>query len=91
MWKDTYYQQLEKDLLKKGTDHDGVFEDTWMNKKDEWLDYLGNDVLCTPFAYSRPSKGMEKITGFGMKKILTLPSLGWINFNSLRDENDEYI
>ena len=34
---------------------------------------------------------MEEITGFGMKNSLTLPSLGWKYFNSLRDENDEPI
>ena len=34
---------------------------------------------------------MEKLTGFGMKNSLTLPSLGNKYFNSLRDENDEPI
>ena len=32
--------------------------------------------------------GMEKITNFGMKNSLTLPSLANKYFNSLRDEND---
>ena len=35
--------------------------------------------------------GMEEITNFRMKNSLTLPSLANIYFNSLRDENDEYI
>ena len=35
--------------------------------------------------------GMEKLTGFGMKNSLTLPSLANKYFNSLRDENDEPI
>ena len=34
---------------------------------------------------------MEKITGFGMKNSLILPSLANNYFNSLRDENDEHI
>ena len=32
---------------------------------------------------------MEKLTKFGLKKCLTLPSLPNKYFNSLRDENDE--
>ena len=35
--------------------------------------------------------GMEKLTGFGMKNSLTLPSLANKYSNSLRDENDEPI
>ena len=35
--------------------------------------------------------GMEKLTGFGMKNSLTLPSLANKYFNSLGDENDEPI
>ena len=34
---------------------------------------------------------MEELTGFGMEKSLTLPSLANKYFNSLRDENDEPI
>ena len=34
---------------------------------------------------------MEDITGFSMKDCLSLPSLGWKNFNSLRTEEDESI
>ena len=62
-----------------------------MNKKDEWLDYVRKYVLCTVFGYARYSKGMEKITGYEMKNSLTLPSLGWKNLTSLRDESDEPI
>ena len=32
---------------------------------------------------------MEELTGFGVKKSLTLPSLANKNFKSLRNENDE--
>ena len=34
---------------------------------------------------------MEKLTRFGMKNSLTLPSLAYKYFNSLRDEHDEPI
>ena len=43
------------------------------------------------FAHARYTKGMEKITGFGMKNSLTSPSLRWKYFNGLRDECDEPI
>ena len=36
-------------------------------------------------------KVWEELTGFGMKKSLTLPSLAKIYFNSLRDEHNEPI
>ena len=36
-------------------------------------------------------KVMEEITGFPMKDCLSLPALGWKNFNSLRTEEDEPI
>ena len=62
-----------------------------MNKKDVWLDCVKNDVLCTAYGYARYDKSMEKITGFGKKNSLTLPSLGWKYFNGLRDESDEPI
>ena len=68
--------------------HDEVYSDTWKDKKDEWLDYVKNDVLCTAFSYARYSKAMEEITGFGMKDCLSLPGLGWKRFNSLRTEED---
>ena len=48
-------------------------------------------MLSTAFSYARYSKGLEKLTGFGMKNSLTLPSLANKYFNSLRDENDEPI
>ena len=45
-------------------DQDEVFEDTWIKKKDQCLDYVKNDVLCTAFGYAIYNKGMKKITGF---------------------------
>ena len=31
---------------------------------------------------------MEQITNFGMKNCLSLPSLGWKYYNSMREEDD---
>ena len=62
-----------------------------ITKKDIWLPYVKNDVFCTSYCYARYSKAMEEITGFSMKDCLSLPGLGWKNFNSLRTEEDEPI
>ena len=82
---------LQKELLKTEMNHDEFYSDTWKDKKDEWLDYVKNDVLCTAFSYARYSKAMQEITGFVMKDCLSLPGLGWKYFNSLRTEEDEPI
>ena len=63
----------------------------YKDKKDEWLDYVKQDVLCNAFPYSRYCKAMEEITGFSKKDCLSAPGLGWKYFNSMRDENDEPI
>ena len=34
---------------------------------------------------------MEEITEFSMKDSLSAPGLGWKNFNSMRNENEEPI
>ena len=83
--------KLQECLLKQELEHDEIFEDNWEEKENEWLPYLKNDVLSTAFSYARYSKGMEELTGFGMKNCLTLPSLANKYFNSLRDESDEPI
>ena len=59
--------KLPKELLKTEMKHDEVYSDTWKNKKDEWLDYVKNDVLCTSYCYARYNKCMEEITEFSMK------------------------
>ena len=82
---------LQRELLKTKMNHDEVYSDTWKDKKDEWLDYVKNDVLCTAFCYARYSKAMEEITEFSMKDCLSLPGLGWKYFNSLRTEEVEPI
>ena len=80
---------LRKEILKTEMNHDEIDENIWRDKKDEWVDYLKNDVLCTAFSYARYCKAIEDITGFSMKDCLSLPGLGWKNFNSLRTEKDE--
>ena len=83
--------KLQPYLLKQKLEHDEIFEDNWEEKENDWLPYLKNDVLSTAFSYARYSKGMEELTGFGMKNSLTLPSLANKYFNSLGDESDEPI
>ena len=83
--------KLQESLLKKELEHDEIYEDTWEEKQNEWLPYVKNDVLSTAFCYARYTMGMETLTGFGMKRSLTLPALANKYFNSLRNENDEPI
>ena len=83
--------KLPKELLKTETNHDQIDKNNWRYKKDEWLPYVKNDVLCTAYSYARYIKAMEEITGFSMKDFLSLPGLGWKFFNSLRTEEDEPI
>ena len=83
--------KLQPCLPKQELEHDEIFEDNWEEKENQWLPYLKNDVLSTAFSYPRFSKGMEEVTGFGLKNCLTLPSLANKYFNSLRDESDEPI
>ena len=52
---------------------------------------MKNFVLTTAFCYVGYSKGMEELTGFGMKNRLTLPSLPDKCFTSLRYKNYEPI
>ena len=83
--------KLQSCSLKQELEHDEIYEDNWEKKENEWLPHLKNDELSTAFSYARYSKGMEELTGFGMKNSLTLPSLANKYFNSLRDENIEPI
>ena len=69
--------------------HGEIDENTWQNRKNHWMSYVNNVVLCTGFSYARYSKAMQEITGFGMKDCLSLPGLGWKYFNSLGTEEVE--
>ena len=39
--------KLPKELLKTEMNHDDIDENNWSDKKDEWLPYVKNDVICT--------------------------------------------
>ena len=80
---------LQKELLKQEMNHTEIYEDTWEDKRDEWLPYLKMDVLSLAFIYARYTMNMDSLTEFGMKNCLSLPSLGWKYYNSLREEEDE--
>ena len=57
--------------------HDEIYADNWRDKKDEWVDYVKNNVFCTAISYARYSKAAADVTGFSMKDCLSLPGLGW--------------
>ena len=50
--------ELQKKLLRTEMNHDIVDGNNYMNKKDEWLPYVKQDVLCTAFSYGRYCKAM---------------------------------
>ena len=83
--------RLPEELLKTEMNHDEITADNYKDKKDIWLPYVKNDVLCTAYSYARYIEAMKEITGFSMKDCLSLPGLGWKYFNSLRTEEDEPI
>ena len=83
--------KLQKELLKTEMNHDEVGGNNYKDKKNNWLDFVKNDVLCTVFSYARYSKAMDDITGYSMKDSLSLPGLGWKYFNLLITEKDEPI
>ena len=81
--------KLQKEILKTEMNHDEINEHIWRDKKDVWVDFVQNDVLCTAFSYDRCCKAMVEILGFPMKDCLSLQGLGWKYFNSLKTEEDE--
>ena len=83
--------KLQKELLKTEMDHNDVDYINYEDKKDEYLPYVKNDVVCTALRYAGYCKAMVEITGFSMKDCLSAPGLGWKFFNCMRDENDEPI
>ena len=56
---------------------DEIDGNNYKDKKDEWLDYVKQYVLCTAFSYARYCKAMGEFTGFSMKYCLSAPGLGW--------------
>ena len=83
--------ELHKDFLKSEMNHDEVDVNNYKDKQSEWLPSVKNDVICTNFCYARYIKAMEELTGLSKKDCLSLPGLGWKDFNSLRTEEDEAI
>ena len=83
--------KLTKELLETEIDHNDIDGNNYKDKKDIWLPYVKNDVLCTAYSYSRYIGAMKEISGFSMKDSLSLPGLGWKYFNSLRTEDYEDI
>ena len=63
--------------MKTERNHDEIDANNYKDKKDKWLEYVKQDVLCTVFSYVRYTKAMEEVTGFGMKNCVSLPGLGW--------------
>ena len=53
--------------------HDENNTDIWRDKKNECVEYVENDVICTAFSYARYSKAMADITGLSLKNCLSLP------------------
>ena len=60
-------------------------------KKDDWLDYVEQDVLCTALGSAKLCKAMKKITGLSVEDSLSAPCLERKYFISMRDESDEPI
>ena len=68
--------KLHKEFLKTEMNHDEVDGINYKDKKDEWLNYVTHDIICTAFSYARYCKAMQEITGFSMKDCLSMPGLG---------------
>ena len=83
--------KLQNEILKTELNHDEIYANNWKDKKDQWVEYVKNDVLCTASSCARYTKAMEDITGFSMRDCLSLPGLGWKFFKSLRTQQDEPI
>ena len=83
--------KLQKEFLKTERNRNEIDYNNYKDKKDEWLDYVKQDILCTAFGYARYCKAMRELAGFSMKDSLSVPGLGWRDFISLRDESDEPI
>ena len=50
--------KLPKELLKTEMNHDDIVGDNYKDKKDIWIPYVKNDVLCTAYCYARYCKAM---------------------------------
>ena len=58
-----------KEFLETDGNHDEIYGDNWRDKKDVWMDYVENDVLCTAFSKARCCKMIQEITRFGETSV----------------------
>ena len=58
--------------------HEEVYGNIYKDKKDDWLEYVEQNVLCTAFTYAGYCRAMEMITDFLMKESLRAAGLGWM-------------
>ena len=65
--------KLLKELSKTEMNHHEVGCINYLNKKDEFVDYVKQDVFCTAFSYARCCTATDEITGFSMKDSLSAP------------------
>ena len=82
--------KIQNELLKTEMDHDEIDGKNYTDKKDKWLDYVKQDVLCIAFSYARCCKAMEGRTGFSMKDCLSTPGLGLNYFSRTEEEEPIY-
>ena len=68
--------KMQKEFLKTEMNHDEVDDNKYNDKKDEWLNYVNQDVLCTDFSFGRNCKSMDENTGFSkMDCLCTWPRM----------------
>ena len=53
-------------------DQDEFDYSNYKDKKDDWLPYLKQVVLCTAFSYARYCNATEEINGFSIKIVCQL-------------------
>ena len=62
---------LQEEILKTEMNHDEVDGKNWKDKKNDWIDYVKQDVICTAFSCAWYTKAMDEITVFSMKDCLS--------------------
>ena len=83
--------KLQKEVVKTEMVHDEKDGDIYLKKKNELMDFVKQEVLCTSFSYARFNKATEEITGFSTKAVYQQRGWVWRYFHKMRDEIDEAI
>ena len=83
--------RLEKEVLKTEMSHYDFDYNFYKDEKDEWLNFVKQDVFCTAFSYARYCETMVENTGLPMKDGSSAPGLGWKYFRSVKTEEDDTI